>query len=487
MKNFEIERKYLLRPCSPKRFLHKHKLKFKKYTLHQYYLPKKDGDFIRYRRKDNKYFQTIKRGDGLVREEYEKQVPKEEYYEHYNEHIGRVIKKKRFVFEYGGYVYEMDRFGGDLKGLCYLEIEFGNREDAENFILPDIFSELFVAEVTNDKRFDNSSISKSETIPTLDSDLEILVKKIEGRIAPPDSFSDLKFGPYESSMIVVESLLQKLSNELDLNRRKLDIYPEDSEVLHKFRVTCRKITSLLDLFKPMFSKKWQALHKRNISYILDHTNKARDLDVFMNSLDSYKNLLPKKEKSSLESFKKYLSNKKMMKVSEISSIKNSELLLYEIASLCEPGFSKSDQQQPIAISAMKILDSRVDKIIKRGKALKKNHSDKEYHKLRISAKKIRYFIEEMKPIISDKKYHKVLKLLKKIQTVLGNIHDCQIQMLFLKNIHKEIEQVDKELPEVIDKLIAIISIKEQKEKSKFQKKLSIFISKRKRFDKLFIV
>ena len=101
MKEFEIERKFLLKPCSPKRFLYSAGLEYRKYFMQQYYLPEQEEGYIRYRRRDEEFFKTIKSGEGMVRKESEHLVSKEEFDSHLESHIGKVIEKERFVFLYG--------------------------------------------------------------------------------------------------------------------------------------------------------------------------------------------------------------------------------------------------------------------------------------------------------------------------------------------------------------------------------------------------
>ena len=132
MKGLEIERKYLLKPCSPKRFLHS----VGSGVSQVFYAAVLSSRAGRRGMSDiaggiSKFFKTIKSGEGMVREESEYLVTKEEFDKHLEDHVGKIIEKERFVFAHKGLTYELDRFFGPLKGLCYLEIEFDDEEAAE--------------------------------------------------------------------------------------------------------------------------------------------------------------------------------------------------------------------------------------------------------------------------------------------------------------------------------------------------------------------
>lgn len=51
---------------------------------------------------------------------------------------------------------EIDVFGGELEGLCYLEMEFPSVAEAESFTAPD----WVTREVTRDGRYNNNSLAQ---------------------------------------------------------------------------------------------------------------------------------------------------------------------------------------------------------------------------------------------------------------------------------------------------------------------------------------
>lgn len=490
MKQFEIERKFLLRPCSPKRFLLSIGLEYRKYFIQQYYLPEQEEGYIRYRRRDKQFFKTIKSGEGMVREESENPVSKEEFGGHLESHVGKVIEKERYVFVYEGLTYELDRFDGALKGLCYLEIEFDDEKRAEEFKLPAIFSHLNIAEVTNDTRFNNASISRSACIPALDTDLDILHKKITFSISHKEKDAgETTIEPFEGSNTAIQAILQNLINVLEEDRKLLLHKEDDPEVLHQFRVSMRKLRSLLGAFKKFLSPSWFALHRRNLSLLMVQTNAKRDIDVLLVKMDFYRSLLPKNMREELTPLKMYLLSEKECLDTQVAALAENELLRYEITALVRPdmkGCCLSDQiSQPIVITAMQILHKRIANILKDGKKLNAKSEEQAYHQLRIQFKKLRYCIEVMKPFIEPEKYKEAMKLIRKMQTILGDFHDYQVQRSLLVSLGNDASLQKKEIKEAIAILTKKIQKLEEKQEKKFRKKFVEFKEYEKKFRQLF--
>ena len=128
MKREEIERRFLLYPCDIKSFLQKNGFRYKLFKIKQFYLPSSpessSSEVIRYRKENRKYIKTVKRGEGLKREEIEKEIDKKEFKTFLKKRDGKVIKKRRYKVCIDGKVYEFDEFRGFLKGLLILEVEF---------------------------------------------------------------------------------------------------------------------------------------------------------------------------------------------------------------------------------------------------------------------------------------------------------------------------------------------------------------------------
>ena len=144
----EIERKFLvssppipLRPPAPIR--------------QGYVTVGSDGCEVRLRRKGDRFFQTIKRGSGLSRQETEVELTPEQFDTLWPQTEGRRVVKDRYEIPYRGRVIELDVFHGALEGLIVAEVEFDTVDDSKTFMAPDWFGK----EVTEDPGYKNRSLA----------------------------------------------------------------------------------------------------------------------------------------------------------------------------------------------------------------------------------------------------------------------------------------------------------------------------------------
>lgn len=146
----EIERKFLVKG-EYKPYAHSHE------TIIQGYLSSIPERTVRVRIKGDKGFITVKgigNHSGISRYEWEKEIPVEDAKELINICESGVIYKERYYVKNGRHLIEVDEFSGDNKGLVIAEIELS--DENETIDLP----EWLGAEVTNDKRYFNSFLTK---------------------------------------------------------------------------------------------------------------------------------------------------------------------------------------------------------------------------------------------------------------------------------------------------------------------------------------
>ncbi|WP_140485566.1 CYTH domain-containing protein [Flavobacterium sp. GSA192] len=148
----EIERKFLVTSDSYK------KEAFSKKRIIQGYLSSNPERTVRVRIKENKAYLTIKgssSASGMSRFEWEKEIAVDEAKNLLLLCEKGVIDKTRFEVKVGHHTYEVDEFYGENEGLEMAEIEL--KSETEDFEKPNWLGE----EVTNDKRYYNSYLSKN--------------------------------------------------------------------------------------------------------------------------------------------------------------------------------------------------------------------------------------------------------------------------------------------------------------------------------------
>ena len=93
----------------------------------------------------------------MTREEYNLPLTKDSYEHLIKKADGNIITKKRYEIPDGnGYTIELDIFEGAFNGTVIAEVEFNTIEEADNYIMPEFFTE----DVTNNPEYHNSNMSK---------------------------------------------------------------------------------------------------------------------------------------------------------------------------------------------------------------------------------------------------------------------------------------------------------------------------------------
>lgn len=148
----------------------------KKYEVTQFYTELKDEYEKRARKQNDKYSETTKRGRGLVREESEREISKEEYLQMESRKISSPVEKTRYEIPFGDAVIELNIYKGSLKGLAVAEVEFGSEAESRRFKPPGWFGR----EVTNDRTYENRSLATMGRFEIFDGRIVPVFKKDEG-------------------------------------------------------------------------------------------------------------------------------------------------------------------------------------------------------------------------------------------------------------------------------------------------------------------
>jgi CYTH domain-containing protein len=111
---------------------------------------------IRLRRADDVFYLTVKQGGGMVREEAEFVITREQYDRLLSKVETNTIRKTRVLIPIAaGLTAELDLYEGTLTGFVTVEVEFENAQNAREFVPPAWFGR----EVTEDARYANSTIA----------------------------------------------------------------------------------------------------------------------------------------------------------------------------------------------------------------------------------------------------------------------------------------------------------------------------------------
>ena len=125
--------------------------------ISQGYLSTDANKVVRVRIKKNRGFLTIKSANiGIVRQEFEYEIPVNDAEEILKLCAPNLLKKVRYKIDYAGHVWEIDIFEGRHAGLILAEVEINSLDEFVK--IPDWVGE----EVSNNPKYFNSNLVLAE-------------------------------------------------------------------------------------------------------------------------------------------------------------------------------------------------------------------------------------------------------------------------------------------------------------------------------------
>jgi adenylate cyclase len=152
----EIERKFLVIADAWRAMATGSKL------LRQGYLSSNAKATVRVRISDDERAVLTLKGQaqGITRAEYEYDIPIADGRDMLAMAAPHIVEKRRHIVPFGGLIWEVDVFEGRHAGLVLAEVELASEDQV--VVLPDWVG----AEVTQDDRYNNASLSRASGPPT---------------------------------------------------------------------------------------------------------------------------------------------------------------------------------------------------------------------------------------------------------------------------------------------------------------------------------
>lgn len=214
--------------------------------------------------------------------------------------------------------------------------------------------------------------------------------------------------------------IQKFEKNAKNTSKALCKYTENptDAAIHDMRVTMRRLNVISTILPKKIRINSSRYLEQSWKLFKDNT-KVRDCDILLEKLTAYQHdpinqiisLLEKKRKSGLE---KCYNDAVILKKLKIPTLKNKKISQSKI----QERFSKLVQKRYYKINKLFPI------------VLQSNKNIEELHLLRKEIKKLRYLIE----FLPNSKIKKLVSELKNLQTILGDIHDSDMTMSFLREI-----------------------------------------------------
>lgn len=203
----------------------------------------------------------------------------------------------------------------------------------------------------------------------------------------------------------------------------------DMEFLHDYRVGLRRVRSLLSQLRNVFAEQDRRRLRSELAEIMKHTNRLRDLDVYLGARDRYRALLPDAMQPSLELLFDMMEEERKAAFVEVSAYLRGGEYCRKIQAL--EGFEDLTRgpkaEAPTLDYACRLMLKRFRKVVRLGRAIDAKTPNARLHELRIECKKLRYLLEFFMPLFPMKKIKPLVKILKSLQDALGRFNDYSVQ------------------------------------------------------------
>jgi CHAD domain-containing protein len=210
---------------------------------------------------------------------------------------------------------------------------------------------------------------------------------------------------------------------------------EEIEFLHRARVASRRLWAAMLMFGECFKRKQVKRWKKAIRRIRTELSEARDKDVQIELLREIGESLTEKASSAgiCRLLVEWENRRECLQSAVLKAIKQLERegTLKKMRKAAKRILSKAESQniQPQAPSSFaraeqEILE-RLEELIALQDCLTRPDDCQSHHAMRIAAKRLRYTMEILQPMYGDR-LDGVLDAIKQVQTLLGEVHDCDV-------------------------------------------------------------
>ncbi len=219
------------------------------------------------------------------------------------------------------------------------------------------------------------------------------------------------------------------------------IQGEDGEYLHQLRIAVRRSRTVQRQLAAVFPR-WELPGFRSeFRWLQRATGDARDLDVYIEELDSLRQLLPDAIRDDLRPLRPVLAHGRLAARADMGRallsprtrnlFEDWERLLETLVEL--PSHDRPAAERPIGELAGRRIRKVYQRIVRMGDAIDGASPAADYHELRKKGKELRYLLELFGlPLFGEAAVAPMVRSLKALQDVLGRHQDREVQIAMLR-------------------------------------------------------
>ncbi len=222
---------------------------------------------------------------------------------------------------------------------------------------------------------------------------------------------------------------------------------EDPEHLHQLRIAVRRSRTVQRQLKHVFPPAELPGYRAEFRWLQQATGDARDLDVYLEDLDTLRGMLPEAMRGDLDPLVPVLAHSRLAARADMTralrSLRTAELF-EDWDRLLESMVERSRHDRPAADRPIgEVAGKRIRKVYKQivtmGRAIERSSPAEDYHELRKKGKELRYLLELFGVKLFDEDaVTPFVKSLKALQEVLGRHQDREIQIAMLRSSVEEV-------------------------------------------------
>lgn len=244
--------------------------------------------------------------------------------------------------------------------------------------------------------------------------------------------------------------------------------------LHDFRVAVRRTRTGLRQLKRVYPGAEASRFENGFRWFSETTSPARDLEVFLASVDPYRLALGSPPIDALTSLWAFLRQRERAERALCTAALESERyrsLISEWSEFLDRPAANDDgpdnASRPIREVAAERLGRAYSRVVRRGRDVEPSSPAATFHRLRLDCKKLRYLLEFFWGLFDRNESEQVIAALRRAQDSLGSINDLRVQAEW-------VERAPDTPPEAGGALSAFLHERQREERSRFVESFTLF-------------
>src|ERR1700744_5939004 len=252
---------------------------------------------------------------------------------------------------------------------------------------------------------------------------------------------------YDQRADVAASAVRRRLLEVIGDNTEGSISGADPEHLHQLRIAVRRSRTVQRQLSAVFPAGELPGFRAEFRWLQQATGPARDLDVYLEDLDSLRELLPEPMRRDLDPLVPVLAPSRLVARADMTralrSLRAANLFEHWdrlLETMVERSvYDRPAAERPIGPVAGKRIRKVYKRIVTMGRTIDRDGPAEAYHELRKKAKELRYLLELFGVKLFDEEaVTPFVKSLKALQDLLGRHQDREVQIAMLRSTAEEV-------------------------------------------------